>query len=68
MPESPEKRARRAARFKERYRREPEYQLRRLNYNRASKGLPLLTSLSELGRDKIILANSRQRDEKGRWL
>lgn len=67
MPETREKRMRRAARHKHRYRTDPEYQLRRINYNRASKGLPLLTSLSQLGLDKVAQAATRQRDEKGRW-
>lgn len=56
------KRMHESKRRKQRYREEAEYRLKRINYHRAKKGLPLAHSIDDVG------IFQRQRNEQGRFV
>lgn len=54
------------SRHRRRYRDDPAFRLRKINYNRARLGLPLLGGVEDIGQDLIAFARQRER-VKGRF-
>lgn len=50
-----------------RYRDDPDFRLRKVNYNRARLGLPPVESVDEINRDYGAFARRRERNERGRF-
>lgn len=64
------KRMQASARFRRRYRQDPQFRLNRINERRAAVGKPLMTAdeLPPVGKGLSQVAASRKRDDKGRWI
>ena len=71
MPEyrTPMKERMRASeRWRQRYREDPEFRLKCVNWRRKAAGRPLLTDLPPVGEVKRQWASTRPRDGKGRFI